>query len=1048
MEMKPHRIFACRRRLAAVSASLALGAILMPEPLRAQAYGLVSDIDPLAPGYVYRAAGMLSTGNPLGTVDQLTGCSPDFNSLSPALKGEWLALEGGALFEREDPECLEVLTRLLQDYPTSPRATQAILTMGDWHWLHGDWHEAIEEYAKVDLHNLASGQRELYSYRKALAYLKCGLPENAEPLLAAIAGNPEYSLAAKYYTAYIRYLAKDYDQAYTMMEEVASEEAGGQGSGVRNQGSGARGRRDAAQRPNLAHSPSRYVSDGIEPLYYMAQMEYLRGDYADVIDHASTLMAKRPVAELLPELHRIMGLSLFKSGDHEGAQPHLEEYAASVETLNDDAAYALGAIRYEDSELNDAERLLRTLTDRNNTLAQGAYLYLGQIAEQRGDMNGAAMAFSKAANMAYDKNVAETAFHNHIVALTKGGNAPFASTITMLEDFLDKYPESRYAKEVRESLAAAYFYEHDYAKALASINGVRHPSKETLATKQKILYQLGTSELTSGQLQQAANHLREAADMTSTDATLADESRLWLAETLYASGDYKGAATAYAEAMRGNLTQSNKILARYGLGYSQFKTEDWRDAQRNFANVAENGSAPIALKGDALLRDADCLLYLGEYEKASAKYQRAAREGLGDADYAAFRHAVVTGVTEGTDSKMRKLNAFLSERPGSKWTPEVLLEAGNTMAALDRPDKASPYFERLTREYPKDTKSRSGALSLALSYMKQGETAKARQAYMEIIRTWPTSEEASLANDDMRRICAADGSLMEYAEFLSGIKGAPQIDPDEMDAITFEAAETAYAENQQNTKLLEQYIASFPDGRYLANALMDLAEAADQAGDTSKTLIYIDSLLSTRGDSQQVGAALFLKADLLENAGNLDMAYEAYQALEQQGGQEFATEATAGIMRTTSDPNQRTNYARRLLSMGGVTTEDAEDARFYEASGLLKGGQSSAGEEALRKLAASPNTLSGAKAAVELGEWQLANGDTKGALSTLEEFTDAGSVHSYWLARGFIALADAYHADGNDYLASEYLKSLRDNYPGDETDIAEAIETKIREYTK
>ena len=123
----------------------------MPQPLRAQAYGLVSDIDPLAPGYVYRAAGMLSTGNPLGTADQLTGCSQDFNSLSPALKGEWLALEGSALFERENPECLEVLARLLQDYPTSPRATQAILTMGDWHWLHGDWHEAIEEYAKVDL---------------------------------------------------------------------------------------------------------------------------------------------------------------------------------------------------------------------------------------------------------------------------------------------------------------------------------------------------------------------------------------------------------------------------------------------------------------------------------------------------------------------------------------------------------------------------------------------------------------------------------------------------------------------------------------------------------------------------------------------------------------------------------------------------------------------------------------------------------------------------------------------------------------------------------
>ncbi len=56
-------------------------------------------------------------------------------------------------------------------------------------------------------------------------------------------------------------------------------------------------------------------------------------------------------------------------------------------------------------------------------------------------------------------------------------------------------------------------------------------------------------------------------------------------------------------------------------------------------------------------------------------------------------------------------------------------------------------------------------------------------------------------------------------------------------------------------------------------------------------------------------------------------------------------------------------------------------------------------------------------------------------------------MHAYWLARGFITLAHAYHADGNDYLAIEYLKSLRDNYPGEETDISEAIESGIKEYS-
>ncbi|MDE6637904.1 MAG: tetratricopeptide repeat protein [Muribaculaceae bacterium] len=1048
--MKLFRVFLEGSHSLAFSLALAAGGLGLSIPVYGQMP--VSFTDPLSPGDIYRAARMLAIGNPLGALDQTSLCADDFLSLSPEMKAEWLAVNGSALFERGDSECLTVLSRLITEFPTYPKTTQAILTMGDWHWLHHDWHEAIEEYAKVDIAKLASDQKNLYSYRKALAYIKCGLPEQAEPLLAEISQQPEYARAAKYYNAYIHYLNKDYDTAYQMMKEVssndnslitndASEDPTGEIKTTR------RGRRaTAGSRPNLVRTDRQYVSDGIEPLYYMSQIEYLRGEYDDVIDHSLTLMAKSPVEELLPELHRIAGLSYFKKGDYAQARPHLEEFVSAVATPNDDALYALGALQYADGDLTEAEKNLRTLTDRNNAIAQGSYLYLGQIAEQKGDMNAAAMAFDKAATLAFDENVAETALYNHIVALTKGGNAPFASNVSALEDFLQKYPDSRYASEVQESLASAYFHEHDYTKALSYINKVKNPSKETLATKQKILYKLGTSEITSGHLGTAISHLREAADMISTDANLANEARVWLGEALYGSGDYRAAATAYATALKGNLSRDNKTNARYGLAYSQFKNSNWKDALKNFANLAESRDASSAIKGDALVREGDCLIYSGDYSKAAEKYLRASREGMGDADYATFRYAVVMGVIESTDSKMKKLNTFLKERPNSKWTSEVLLEAGNTMAALDQPDKAAPYFERLKREYPKDNKTRAGSLALALAYMKQGDTEKGKKAYLEVIRNWPTSEEASIANDDMRRICAADGSLVEYARTLAGINGAPQIDPDEMDAITFEAAETVYAVNQSNTAPLEQYVNNFPDGRYLANALMDLAEAADNAGDATKTLIYLNRLLSDRGDSPQVGAALFLKGDLLENAGNRKKALEAYLDLEQRGGSEFAPEATAGVMRTTDNASQRLEYARRLLTLGGVSAEDAEEARFYEASGMLHSQQTQAGVNALQELAKSPNSISGARAAVELGDWYLEQGDVKKALDVLEKFTDAGSVHAYWLARGFISLADAYHADGNDYLAKEYLKSLRDNYPGDETDIEEAIEERLKKF--
>lgn len=1040
--MKSYTSISQKYRHVSLSAILCCGAAFLPSVANAQAKGLASYCDPLPAGYLYRASEMLKTGNPRGTLDQIAASTDGFDCLSPDQQAEYLGDKGAALFECGNPECIPVLLRVVSEFPTSPQATQALLTVGDWYWYSKDWHASLEYFEKVDIQNLATEQRNLYTYRKALACLNCGLTEKAAPLFESLKGQKDFKRAADYYSAYILYLNGDYDTAYEMMKSLA-EDTPDLSSPTAVSNSGRSNRKKISAHPNLVPSGSNYKSDGIEPLYYMTQIEYLRGNYDDVISHASTLMTKRPVEELLPELHRVAGLSYFKKGDMSTARGHLEEFVNTTDSPNDDALYALAATEYSDGDYSEARKHFQSLTDAKNMIAQGAYLYLGQISEREGDLNAAAIEFKKAADMAFDPNVAETALYNYIVVNSKGGNVPFASSIAMHEDFLQKYPSSAYTSKVEESLASAFFHENNYSKALEAINRVKQPSAGTLATKQKILYKLGCSEISVGQLKSAIEHLRSAADMADSDTNLASEANLWLGEALYRTGDYTAAISAYEKALRGSISESNRLMARYGLAYSQFQNQNWSEAEKNFASIADNSRASAEIKGDALVREADCLLYLKQYSRSGAKYKSAIESHVGDTDYAAFRHAVVAGLTADTNTKMKELDSFLSQRSGSKWTPEVLLEAGKTMAALDRPDKAAPYFERLRKEYPQNNQSRAGAMQLALSYMKQGETSKAEEAYKDIIRTWPTSEEASLANDDMRRIAASNGTLMEYAQFLSGIKGAPQINPDEMDAITFEAAETAYADNPEATERLEKYVEQYPDGRYLANALMDLAEAADNSGDSDKTLSYLNRLLSARGDSPQVPAALYLKAELLEDAGHKPAALETFLALEQKGGLDFAAEATAGVMRNTTDAKQRTDYARRLIAMGGVSAEDAEDARFYEASGLLHGDDSDAGIKALATLAENPDNISGAKAAVELGEWYLANGNSKEALEMLEKFTDAGSVHAYWLARGFIALADAYKAEGNEYLAKEYIKSLRDNYPGDEPDIIQAIESRL-----
>ena len=46
--------------------------------------------------------------------------------------------------------------------------------------------------------------------------------------------------------------------------------------------------------------------------------------------------------------------------------------------------------------------------------------------------------------------------------------------------------------------------------------------------------------------------------------------------------------------------------------------------------------------------------------------------------------------------------------------------------------------------------------------------------------------------------------------------------------------------------------------------------------------------------------------------------------------------------------------------------------------------------------------------------------------------SDNFSTHTYWVAKAFILLSDVYVAKNNVYQAKETLKSVVENYPGDD----------------
>lgn len=77
---------------------------------------------------------------------------------------------------------------------------------------------------------------------------------------------------------------------------------------------------------------------------------------------------------------------------------------------------------------------------------------------------------------------------------------------------------------------------------------------------------------------------------------------------------------------------------------------------------------------------------------------------------------------------------------------------------------------------------------------------------------------------------------------------------------------------------------------------------------------------------------------------------------------------------------------------------------------------------------------------------QYEMGNLKGAEQTINAMIDAGTPHTYWLAKNFLTLADVYYKKGNVAQAREYLQSLKSSYPGKEKEIFNEIESRLNKW--
>lgn len=924
-------------------------------------------------------------------------------------------------YEQGRPNAVELLKDYLDVYPASRYADEVNFLIGSAHFGQGEYQKAIFWFNESNIDMLSPEQQEAYCFRLAYSLLQIGDMEKARGYFARIEQiGTKYREASTYYVAYIDYATGKYNNAlveFTRLKDLP----------------------DYKERS----------------LYYITQIYFIQNKYEKVISEGKELLASYPDSENNSEVYRIMGNAYYHLGNEDQAINMLSKYVSSTDSPLRGDLYILGVCYYNKGNYSSAVNALGRTVRENDALSQNAYLYLGQSYLKLKDKNNARMAFEAAATSSFDKQVKEAAMYNYALLIHETAFTGFGESVTIFEDFLNDFPNSKYADKVNDYLVEVYLTTKNYQAALNSIDKIKHPSTKILEAKQDILFQLGTQAFTNMELDKAVDLFSRAISLGAYNLESRNDAYFWRGESYYRQGEYNKAISDYRTYLN-NTRQRNTdmyALAHYNLGYSYFKLKEYGEALnrfRQYVNLESNQQTPAY--ADAYNRIGDCLFHNRQFAMAEENYTRAAQLQPSAGDYSVYQKGFLLGLQKDYKGKISVMDRLIREFPESQYVDDALFEKGRSYVLLDNNQAAAASFEQLMRDFPQSSLARKAGVQLGLIYFNDNQPEKAADAYKSVISNYPGSEEAKVALQDLKSVYIELNDINSFAAYANSLGGNVRFEVSEQDSLTYLAAEKLFmrGDNEGARRSLTNYLQTFPQGAFSSNANFYLASIAFAKKDLEEAK-RLFSLVLESGDTKFREESWACKAEIEYLDKDYAAAMESFKHLQAVAeNPENKEAAKLGLMRCAEligQPQEALLAANDLLKEPKLSPEIMSEARYVRAKAYISLKQENKALADLKEISKDTRTIHGAEAKYLLAQLYYDNKDDKNAETVLMNFIENGTPHQYWLARGFILLADIYIRQGDDFQARQYLTSLQNNYKGDD-EIAAMIEDRLGKLKK
>ncbi len=879
-----------------------------------------------------------------------------------------------------------------------------------YYCTRNEFDKARREFANVNYRILTPKQSEQFDVRMGYIEFLNNNYDAAYEYFDRLSVASEYADHATYYKSYIEYSRNNYTVAKKGFSSLKSSSAYG----------------------------------ALVP-YYLLQIEYKEGNYPYVVKEGVALLPKSS-KEQAKDLQRVMAESWFRMNNFRKAADYIRAFEKSGGEMGRAENYILGYSLYRTANYHQAQPALQKVCGADDALTQNASYHLADCYLKNGDKRMACSAFAMASNDTFDGRIAEDALFNYGKLQYELGGGTFNAAVNILTRYIDKYPDSARLQEARELLIAAYFNSSNYENAYNAIKALPNPDSSIRVALQKITYFNALESYMHGDDEKAERLLEESVTIA-VSPKYGALGHFWLGEIAYGRGDYDKAIEKYRYYIdRAPQSESEYKMALYNMGYSYFSIGNMDNAKRYFSSFVDSYRKADSYRADAWNRYGDALYSMREFKSAVGCYEKSAALGTTEGYYAQYQRAIALGILGRTSAKIEALTGIVTSDRGD-YVDDATFELGRTYIAQEHYRKGAETLKLFVDNYPSSANHTQALLDLGLAYFNLHDAPSSLKYYDMVIAKDPHSTAAKEALRSVREIYVTTGDVDTY--FAYAEKAGVECDLSQMarDSLSFESAQKVYIAGRVEEAVLplENYVANFPKGYYINDALFYLGDCylkCERGDDAVRTMFA----LAERPMSQYTLRVLDKLSHYTFEQGRYEDAAKAYRKLYDVEMQEpLRNDAMMGYVRAVKaygDEDAVVAMADDVAAQEFAGETALRESRYAKAKVLQKRGDAAA-MDLFKVLSEDARYAEGAEASYLVIEHEYGIGNMDEAEKLVYAFADKDTPHAFWLGKAFILLGDIYRSKGDMFQARATYQSVADGYTPTNDGIVDEAKARI-----